>query len=79
MENNLLLNLHMEEASVMGFWDETFKTTIIKAVEQRYNNEILTVWGIEDIVMVGDEKAIIKWYKRFKPLTEEELKNKYGR
>lgn len=79
MENNLLLNLHMEEASVMGFWDETFKTTIIKAVEQRYNNEILTVWGIEDIVMVGDEKAIIKWYKRFTPLTDEDLKNKYGR
>jgi hypothetical protein len=79
MENNLLLSLHMEEASIMGFWDETFKTTIIKAVEQRYNNEILTVWGIEDIVMVGDEKAIIKWYKRFTPLTEEDLKNKYGR
>lgn len=79
MENNLLLNSHMEEASVMGFWDETFKTTIIKAVEQRYNNEILTVWGIEDIVMVGDEKAIIKWYKRFIPLTDEDLKNKYGR
>jgi hypothetical protein len=79
MENNLLLSLHMEEASIMGFWDETFKTTIIKAVEQRYNNEILTVWGIEDIVMVGDEKAIIKWYKRFTPLTGEDLKNKYGR
>ena len=42
MENNLLLNSHIEEASMMGFWDETFKTTIIKAVEQRYNNEILT-------------------------------------
>jgi hypothetical protein len=79
MKDNLLLNLHIEEASVMGFWDETFKTTIIKAVEQRYNNEILTVWGIEDIVMVGEEKSIIKWYKRFKPLTEEDLKNKYGR
>ena len=79
MEKNLLLDLHMEEASIMGFWDETFKTTIIKAVEQRYNNEILSIWGIEDIVMVGDEKAIIKWYKRHRPLTEEELKNKYGR
>ena len=78
MSSNLLLNIHVENAKMVGFWDETYKSSVIKAVEMNYNAEVLTHWGISDLVMNGD-KVLIKWYKRHSPLTPEQLTEKYGR
>ena len=40
--------------------------------------EIIREWTIVDLVFNGD-KALVKWEKRYQPLTDEELKDNYGR
>jgi len=67
-----------ERMAVLGFWDETYKSTMIAQMEDMYKTEIITEWGISDIVINGD-KVLLKWFKRHQPLDAEELKKRYGR
>ena len=79
MENeDLLLDLHRENVQVLGFWDEIYKATVIASVECLYKSEVIKYWTITDIVINGD-KCLTKWKKRFQPLTNKELKDKYGK
>jgi len=66
-----------ERMAVLGFWDETYKSTMIAQMEDMYKTEIITEWGISDIVINGD-KVLLKWFKRHQPLDAEELKKRYG-
>lgn len=61
-----------------GVWEEGYVSTIKHAMESRYNSLILKDMYIADIIINGD-KILIKWNKRFQPLTDEELNEKYGR
>jgi hypothetical protein len=62
----------------LGFWDEAYKTSIINMIENGYKTEVIKDWCISDLVVNGD-KILLKWSKRYRPLTEEEIKEKYGR
>ena len=59
------------------FWDENYKNTILSQLESTYKKEIIRDYGICEIVNHGD-KYLLKWYKRLMPLSDEELKSKYG-
>lgn len=73
LENKIeRLNLGQE------FWDEMGKKTIIHIIERGYNADILKIWYISDLVMNGDQ-VLIKWTKRFKVLSDEEIKEKYDK
>ena len=67
-----------ELMELSGFWKEDYKSCVITQVESNYKTEHIRVWGISDIIFSGD-KALIKWYKRYRPLTKEELKKQYGK
>ena len=73
-----LLEIHKKSAEVLGFWEEQYKAVIIHQIENGYKTEILREWGISDMVMNGD-KILFKFYKRFQPLTDDYLEQKYGR
>lgn len=73
------LEQHKKSLEVIGFWDEISKTTILKSLEHNYKTEILRNYMITDIVLKDDKKFLIKWDKRFEPLTNEELKEQYER
>jgi hypothetical protein len=51
---------------------------ILSSIERNFKTEVIREFGISDLVVNGD-KFLIKWYKRHRPLTNEELKEKYGR
>jgi len=73
------LELHKSMLDMTNsFWSEDYKRVIIQSIENRYKTDVLKEWGIEDIVINGD-KVLLKWYKRHRPLTDEEIKDKYGR
>lgn len=73
------LELHKSMLDMTNsFWSEDYKRVIIQSIENRYKTDVLKEWGIEDIVINGD-KVLLKWYKRYQPLTDEEIKDKYGR
>jgi len=76
MSSNILVEAHFNDAQHNGFWDETYKSSVIEAVEATYSDVVLTYWGISELVMSGD-KVLIKWYKRHRQLTPEELNKKY--
>ena len=71
------LEVHQEQMKVLGFWSETYRSSIIKQVERAYMPHIIREYGISDIVMNGD-KVLLKWFKRHLPLSNEELKEEYG-
>jgi hypothetical protein len=71
------LERHKEHLDVLGFWDEDSRSSIIYCIESTYKKEIIREWGISDMVMNGD-KILFKWYKRHEPLSEEELKKRFG-
>lgn len=72
------IDLMKNQMESLGFWDENYKSILIKQTERMYTTEVLTEWGISDIIINGD-KALFKWYKRHRPLTKDELKDNYGR
>ncbi len=72
------LESHKNTLEVFGFWDEVHKSTLIHMLELRYATDVLKEWSISDIVINGD-KVIFKWHKRYTPLNDESLKEKYGR
>lgn len=79
MENKKrdFLEAKKQSMDVLGFWDEDYKSTLLRQIESTYYPEIISEWGISDVVFNGD-KALIKWYKRHHPLSKLELKEKYG-
>lgn len=72
------IDIQKEVMEIRGFWDEKYKSTILLSIEDTYNTEVIREWGISDLIINGD-KALVKWYKRLIPLTDEQLKEKYGR
>lgn len=77
-KNKTFLEGHQKRMEVLGFWDDTYKSTVIMQMEDMYKTEIIKEWGISDMVINGD-KVLLKWFKRHQPLSAEELKNRYGR
>ena len=61
-----------------GFWAEEYREIILHHIESMYKTEVIREWRITDFLINGD-KTLIKWAKRFQPLSKEDLKNKYGR
>jgi hypothetical protein len=72
------IDLQKDLMEVMGFWTEEYKSVILSSIEGNFKTEVIREFGISDLVVNGD-KFLIKWYKRHRPLTNEELKEKYGR
>ncbi len=72
------LESHQKGMKTLGFWSEDFKATIMAAYELRVKTEIIREWTIVDLIINAD-KILIKWVPRFRPLTNEELKEQYGR
>lgn len=66
-----------QSMDVLGFWDEGYKSSLLRQIESTYKPEIIMEWGISDVVFNVD-KVLIKWYKRHEPLSKVELKEKYG-
>lgn len=76
MENSFLdINKNSME---FGFWAEGYKSVLIQIIERVYVTEVIRDWYISDVV-INEKKYLIKWEKRIRPLTDEELKNKYGK
>lgn len=72
------IKAHKEAMETLGFWTKENKSLVIRMLETRYKTEIIREWAITDLVLNGDT-ALVEWKKRVVPLTDEELKNKYGR
>ncbi len=73
------LELHKDGLQHLGFWQEGYKETLLKSAEQNYRTEIIRDYTITDIIFKDNNKFLMKWVKRFKSLTKEELKEQYGR
>ncbi len=71
-----LLENKKQSMDILGFWDDTSKKVLIHALETRYNDEVLKEWCITDIVPNGDQ-FLFKWSRRFLPLSDKEIKEKY--
>lgn len=72
------LEAHQQGMETLGFWTEDCRKNIMKTMELQYKTEIIKEWCIVDFVPNGD-KVLVKWSKRFIPLSEQELKEEYGR
>ncbi len=72
------LKLKQDSMPILGFWDEARKNTLINAMLLTYRTDIIRDWGISDIVINGD-KVLVEWFKRHMPLSDENLKDDYGR
>lgn len=72
------LDLQKEIIGILGFWKEDYKSMLIRTVEMSYVREIIKEWSITDIIINGS-KVLIKWDKRLMPLTDDMLKEKYGK
>jgi hypothetical protein len=76
MEDSFL-DMHKDSMETLGFWSEQYKSVIIKHIENMYKQEVIREWCISDVVFNG-EKILLKWNKRYIPLTNENLKERYG-
>jgi len=72
------LEVHKNSLEHLGFWNEFFDKTIYKAIENLHKSEIIRDYCVIDLI-VNKEKIMVKWAKRFQPLSNEELSEKYDR
>lgn len=72
------IETHKDLIDVMGFWREEYKSVILRSIENGYRTEVIREFGVSDLIIDGD-KVLVKWFKRNTPLSDEELKEKYGR
>ena len=71
------INIQKRSIDANGmFWREEFTQSIKKLIENNYSESIIKHYFISDIVING-EKTIVKWTKRYIPLTDEQYKEKY--
>lgn len=71
---NTLLEKVFSEKSY--HWDEIYKSTLIKMIENSYKNKITNLYGISDISILKD-KILLKWYKREDWLIKKEYDYNY--
>lgn len=72
------LDAHKNTLEHCGFWSEEHKPTMLRSLMTDYKTSIIREWQAVDFI-VNQDKVLIKWKKRFKPLSDEELLNDYGR
>lgn len=77
MKNEPFIEEHIKSLE-FGFWYEFSKGSIIYKLEQAYKDEVIRDWYISDIA-VNERRVLLRWDKRPFPLTDEEIKSKYGR
>lgn len=59
------------------FWKEIPFSTILKFIEMSYDREVLRHWFVGDLVL--NSSVLVKWEKRHTPLTDLQLKEKFGK
>lgn len=67
----------IEKCDVMGYWDEEYRSSIFNSILSNYKKDVIRNWHIVDMAERGD-KILLHWKKRFQPLSDEELKEKFG-
>lgn len=72
------LEIIQESQKIMGFWNEIHKSVLIKTIERTYISEVTRDYGISDIV-INSDKVLLKWFKRHQRLSNQELKDNYGK
>lgn len=58
------------------FWTESGKGMLVRSLERNHVDYVLREWQIVD-VFVTKYKVLLKWQKRMRPLTDQELKEQY--
>lgn len=76
-ESEKFIEAQQELMKVSGFWDEEYKVVVIKMIERSCNKEVLKDFGISDFIIHGD-KILLNWYRRVIPLSDDQLKERYG-
>jgi hypothetical protein len=56
---------------------ETSMSHLIYSLERNFHKGIVKQYSIAEIILAKENKVIIKWVKRYKPLTDKEYKEKY--
>ena len=62
----------------LGFWDELELVYLKSMIESRHKDHVIKDFYINEIVFAND-KVLLKWKPRYQPLSDQELKEKYGR
>lgn len=75
-QKNTLLQLHEQKAENLGFWDEIYFSVLLKGIERMFTRDVIREYYVADLILRGN-KTLIKWEKRFHPLTEDELQQIY--
>lgn len=79
MEKDFDFLEHNKEMLNTGpIFTEVFQSSILLSVELGYRTEIIRDYFISDLIPNKD-KFIVTWRKRIFSLTDQELKDKYGR
>lgn len=60
----------------LGFWTDTGKGMLVRSLELNHVDDVIREWTIVDVI-VTEHKVLLKWQRRIKPLTDQELKDQY--
>lgn len=57
------VKMNFDNAEILGFWTEEYRSLILKFIESNFNKEITDRWILVDLIPNG-EMFILKWKKR---------------
>ena len=66
-------------SSAESFWNEISRRQVLLSIELGFRREIIRDMCITNIATDPTNGFVIKWEKRFRPLTDEEMEETYGK
>lgn len=80
MNGERFVKFHAECAQESAnFWEKKYMEEVVRAIESTYKREILRDMCIVGITTTHDGDFLIEWKRRIFSLTDQELKDRYGR
>lgn len=68
---------HFQSRLRVEFWQNQTKLSTLNAIMRQYKAEIIKNWVAVDLIKKDDD-FLIKWVKRYEPMTDEEYNQEFG-
>lgn len=78
-EHKSMVSFLSSLSSHNGEWEEMNISSLKAMIETLYNPELIKGSYVSKIIPMDNDKVLVHWNDRFRPLTDEEYTEKYGR
>jgi hypothetical protein len=78
-EHKSMVSILSSLSGYNGIWEEVYASRLKVLIESNVNSELVKGSYVSKIIPLNDDKFLVHWNDRFRPLTDEDYVKNYGR